>query len=145
MFAAVQQKLVAALTSGKYKQARGSLKRIDPDGARHCCLGVLCELYAAENGGKFVPDPELPVSKRAAYGREGGEAMFDGDTNMPSHRVLAWAGLDQVVAADLAEKNDAGASFKQIATAISKLPVSEQFKVVRWANQYGTGVKKVRI
>lgn len=34
-------KLVAALRSGKYKPAKGSLR----DGENYCCLGVACEVY----------------------------------------------------------------------------------------------------
>ena len=41
----VKDKWVAALKSGKYKQARGYLKTENG----YCCLGVLCELFIAES------------------------------------------------------------------------------------------------
>lgn len=46
----VMEKWVAALRSGKYKQGRDKLKKKDTKGViRHCCLGVLCELYNEQN------------------------------------------------------------------------------------------------
>ena len=38
----VQRQWVEALRSGKYQQAKGSLRR----GDAMCCLGVACDLYA---------------------------------------------------------------------------------------------------
>lgn len=35
------RKLIRALRSGKYEQARGALR----DGQKFCCLGVACDLY----------------------------------------------------------------------------------------------------
>ena len=41
---------VSELRSGKYKQGYGLLKQIDDEEVilKHCCLGVLCELYQSE-------------------------------------------------------------------------------------------------
>lgn len=42
----VAKKWVKALRSGKYKQGKGYLKQLDSKNEpKHCCLGVLCELY----------------------------------------------------------------------------------------------------
>jgi len=42
----VAKKWVEALRSGKYKQGKAYLKQINSKNEpRHCCLGVLCELY----------------------------------------------------------------------------------------------------
>lgn len=51
MKAAIAQDWADALESGRYRQARGVLGRIDPETGRrsHCCLGVLCML-AVEAG-----------------------------------------------------------------------------------------------
>ncbi len=43
----LKQKWIDALRSGDYEQGKGLLCRITPDGAKYCCLGVLCEV---ENG-----------------------------------------------------------------------------------------------
>lgn len=49
----VMEKWVAALRSGKYKQGKDKLKKKDAKGViRHCCLGVLCEVYNQENKNK---------------------------------------------------------------------------------------------
>ena len=40
------KKWIKALRSGKYKQGKGYLKQFNSKNEpRHCCLGVLCELY----------------------------------------------------------------------------------------------------
>jgi hypothetical protein len=42
----VAKKWIKALRSGKYKQGKGYLKQFtSKNEPRHCCLGVLCELY----------------------------------------------------------------------------------------------------
>ena len=42
----IAKKWVKALRSGKYKQGKGYLKQFTSrNEPRHCCLGVLCELY----------------------------------------------------------------------------------------------------
>lgn len=42
----IAKKWVRALRSGKYKQGKGYLKQFtSKNEPRHCCLGVLCELY----------------------------------------------------------------------------------------------------
>jgi hypothetical protein len=55
---AQKQSWIDALRSGKYTQGQGYLK-ID---GRHCCLGVACELFAAEAGA--VPKDHI------AHGRQ---------------------------------------------------------------------------
>lgn len=49
---AVMKKWVAALESGRYKQTKGTLRQQNKDGKSygHCCLGVLCDIYAKETG-----------------------------------------------------------------------------------------------
>lgn len=102
MIPSVKAKWVAALRSGKYKQARGRLRKINAKTgeARHCCLGVLCELYVEETGKTTNMDRGTPLSP-----------------------VVFWAGLDGACAnlpggSNLAVKNDKGASFAQIANII---------------------------
>jgi len=42
----IAKKWIKALRSGKYKQGKGYLKQFtSKNEPRHCCLGVLCELY----------------------------------------------------------------------------------------------------
>lgn len=43
----IKRRWIKALTSGKYKQGKGALKR----GDRFCCLGVLCDLHSRTKAG----------------------------------------------------------------------------------------------
>jgi hypothetical protein len=53
MKADIKKKWVAALRSGEYLQAYSKLR----SGARYCCLGVLCDLYAKDTGrGSWIGD-----------------------------------------------------------------------------------------
>lgn len=49
----IAEKWVAALRSGKYEQAKGTLKSINQGG--FCCLGVLCDITAL---GRWEMDSE---------------------------------------------------------------------------------------
>ena len=48
MDTAIKTKWLAALRSGEYKQARGSLEEVQDGESCFCCLGVLCDLAAKE-------------------------------------------------------------------------------------------------
>ena len=45
----MKKKWVEALRSGKYVQGSGSLRYTTYSGAKHCCLGVLCEITGYKN------------------------------------------------------------------------------------------------
>ncbi len=97
-------KLVRALESGKYKQARKKLRR----GDRFCCLGVACDISKL---GKWTDT----------------ETYFDKSDILPS-KVQRWLGIDSTMAVEfsadeyenLADMNDKGCSFKRIAAVIRK-------------------------
>jgi hypothetical protein len=73
----VQEKWVAALRSGEYKQTREILR--DEEG--FCCLGVLTDLYIQENGLEWGSDPD-----RSVY-------TFDDEEEIPPSVVREWAGM----------------------------------------------------
>lgn len=73
----VKDKWIAALRSGKYKQTRGFLG--DMNG--HCCLGVLCEVFADEGNPLSVCMTQQNV------------VSYNGCTRYPPPDVLEWAGL----------------------------------------------------
>lgn len=125
----VMKKWVKALRSGKYKQGQGLLKQTTiKDKTYHCCLGVLCELY----------NNEMRKSKKKTLS----EQEYDGIHNFNKQReclpklVQKWAGLHSKMGdfrdvdrsditsygdfASLADMNDLGRSFKQIARTIEK-------------------------
>lgn len=96
---------VQALRSGKYTQAQGRLKVA----GSYCCLGVACELYRIETGeGDWYHD-----------------SFLDQPAVLPG-RVRDWLGLHDIEGAlgygakqtSLAERNDMGDSFDEIANLI---------------------------
>lgn len=104
------KRFVAALRSGTYQQARGSLRRSHPNGYAYCCLGVACMEYRQATG--------LPVS------------LSSGITLTPE--VRDWLGFttegghyyrDNDVDASLADDNDArNKTFAEIADIIESEP-----------------------
>jgi hypothetical protein len=95
---------VEALRSEKYDQGKRQLR--NPADDSFCCLGVLCNLHAQEH-------PEIAAKQKKPE-------MYMYHTAMPHPEVYAWAGLDRDNAGTLANMNDNGKSFKQIANWISK-------------------------
>ena len=98
---------VEALRSGKYQQAQGMLR----DNGAYCCLGVVCELSKL---GKWDDDRYVV-----------GKWRLNGELETP---VREWIGLycdagtyDPAEAnASLAEQNDTGATFSEIADLIEQ-------------------------
>ena len=94
---------IEALTSGKYNQGTGALKGVDS----FCCLGVLCDLYIQKNeGNKWEEDNS-----------------YLGEKDILPETVMNWAGLndqnpDVQEYSSLAEMNDDGYTFKEIAQII---------------------------
>jgi hypothetical protein len=113
------------LRSGEYTQGQNHL-RIEGDDycnvpTRHCCLGVLCDMYAQSADGKrhksvwdegACDDACAPVEFRVKGENPQGQ--------MPPRAVMRWAGIDEYDAAELAEMNDEGKTFKQIAQVIER-------------------------
>lgn len=113
----VKAKWLAALRSDEYPQGRGALHRQYPDDTEtFCCLGVLCEI-----GVKDEVFERLSVSrdnrlhKLAQYSFAGSLRI---SSIMPESDIREWAGLDVRACDDLAEANDEGRSFHDIANFI---------------------------
>lgn len=111
------RKWIKALRSGKYKQAREKLCKVDSKGnERFCCLGVACDLFI-KSGGDL--ESEDSIDGFRWYGSD--------DSSLPG-AVQSWLGLSSDTGNlipfsfgnSLAGKNDNGASFKQIADIIEK-------------------------
>lgn len=107
----VKRRWVKALRSGKYKQSDGQLCYTENDGSKsYCCLGVLCDIY-----NKDLWD---------------GYDAFLGEESFLPDEVKKWAGLDErdpvlserstITDGTAANFNDAGRTFKQIATLIER-------------------------
>lgn len=121
----IKQKWVDALRSGEYQQATGRLRNIHG----FCCLGVLCDLYAQEpfnKGWMFRGEDEK-------YPLQEDYWVFDGESELLPSSVRQWAGLksncpdikvecededEEYFYTTVAELNDDGTTFKQIADLI---------------------------
>lgn len=124
----IKKRWIEALRSGRYEQGKSCLAREQPEGGEiaFCCLGVLCELSVEEgvavrervNGDRIcyngsichlpaeVRDWALVSSSQAAYFDPADVALHCPDV-VTSRRH-----------ATLADLNDSGASFRQIADLI---------------------------
>jgi len=122
----VMKKWVKALRSGKFKQTQGTLKQYDSKGnAKHCCLGVLCELYNDEmRKNKKKTLPETVKAYNNFY--PDGYCSFDGHEGDLPKKVMKWAGLETNYGLysrhknSLVDWNDNGHSFNKIANIIEK-------------------------
>ena len=110
----IYKRWLAALRSGKYKQATGEMrtctqiynaKKDEYEVKKvhgHCCLGVLEDLAVRDGGPAW--DTKLGVSS---------------DDSMPRKVILDFLGLDKDMVNHLIELNDAeGKSFEEIADVI---------------------------
>lgn len=84
----IKEKWVAALRSGEYEQANGTLHKIEQkDGKEvhsYCCLGVLCELAVADG----VVEPKRHLGRDVGGYGPNAEVWF-----LPIP-VREWAGMD---------------------------------------------------
>lgn len=132
---------VDTLRSGKYKQTDNTLTKLDEDGNVEacCCLGVACELavQAGVDITRLTTHPgggdgeEDIIRYEAAYQWDNGTQ----DAVLPEP-VREWLGLktfggeyvmhdeefDDEISTSLAEQNDNGATFEEIAQIIESEP-----------------------
>ena len=59
----IKREWLAALRSGEYRQAHGTLRAADNGGTYYCCLGVLCDIHRAAglgnwSGGRYLGECE---------------------------------------------------------------------------------------
>ena len=120
---AVKAKWLAALRSGDYLQARDDLRVVDEHGVdSYCCLGVLCDLYRKDVGGAWGSGTH---DSDGTFRADNGSISSGSTLNETLHR---WAGVPvsriRVHAPDktdtLAELNDMGCSFSEIADLIEE-------------------------
>lgn len=122
----IKQLWVGALLSGEYKQAQEVLCL--RDGETMCCLGVLCDLYLKENKRSWADEGEEHLYFPATASRFEHEVL-------PAE-VMEWSGMETEMGkfdcdvpnpvnefntnVSLAELNDKGMTFKEIAVLIDK-------------------------
>lgn len=106
---------VKALESGKYKQGKGSLHRINEEKEHEfCCLGVACDLYKKLGG-------RLPTIKKRDLVQYGGCDIYLPPTVKDALGLSATNG-SFASPSSLADMNDNGKSFKEIAAVIRSKP-----------------------
>lgn len=115
----IKNKWVKALESGEYRQGTGYLHKKD----NFCCLGVLCDLAAKE--GVVVPEPGTD----GVITYVSAEISLDSSYEVLPEAVQIWSGLqteNPILKIEgrsnnsLAEFNDEGKSFKEIAELIKE-------------------------
>lgn len=112
---------LTALRSGEYQQARGYLHTDEG----YCCLGVACDIYRKETGkGEWAPSNSNDYTPRYAFVL----GCTDQELGLPDE-VAAWLGLESNMGdyvndeeRTLADENDAGTTFEQIAEIIESRP-----------------------
>jgi hypothetical protein len=110
----IKQQWVTALRSNEYSQTQGNLR--SPNG--FCCLGVLCDVYAKQTGNKWIIQLTEDGIPFTYY-------YFDEASITLPESVKKWAGLDMPnplikEELSLAELNDAGKTFEEIAQLIDE-------------------------
>jgi hypothetical protein len=119
----VKKLWVDALTSGEYKQTKGTLK----DETGFCCLGVLCDIYTKETkNGVWREECGLMTFDII---HEATNTLLECGEGVPPNVVVNWAGLDDdnptvkgvgKTEQSLAEWNDGGKTFEEMAEIINK-------------------------
>jgi hypothetical protein len=115
----IKAKWVAALRSGEYQQGKAHLQTGD---GKFCCLGVLCDLYRKETGHgywtTYYNDKafNLPGESTSPY-------YPPLEINKWVERETNWVKVSITInglSRPIAEHNDGGATFTQIADALEE-------------------------
>lgn len=111
----IKQKWIEALESGEYEQGQGGLRIEDEGGPdKFCCLGVLADIINPD-GWQTPQDPSWCSGKRIyCY-----EFMNEGTDFIPDN-IAYEIGLSSDHQAELANMNDEGKKFHEIAEEIRK-------------------------
>ena len=116
-----KEKWVEALTSGEYQQAEGALRKIVEKGeVRHCCLGVLMEVGGCKlKDGRFIATGTVEPEEDES-GKERLVIVDDPDCEFIGSRPAKKFGITAEQQQKLAKFNDAGKSFRWIASYIKR-------------------------
>jgi hypothetical protein len=105
MIEGLKQKWITALEGEEFVQGHFYLKDFVHSPVKHCCLGVLCEIYMREK--EITPDSSAFM--KLSYNRANG---------MLIDKILSEVGLEKDLAVELASANDDGKTFAEIAVMI---------------------------
>jgi hypothetical protein len=136
MNAEIKAQWVAALRSGDYIQGKSRLATIRGNGTvEYCCLGVLCDV--AVKSGLDIAVCEGDVTSGTTSGSEFAPLYYGDAAGLLPDSVVQWAGLESVAEEDsggeyrvdievdgytydLAQMNDCGSTFAEIADTIAQ-------------------------
>ncbi len=87
----IKEQWAADLESGDYAKCTGALCRPGKGHDSFCCLGLLCNIFAEQQGGEEGFDEKI--------GKDGSSLRapcltFDGEKGILPRRVREWAGLE---------------------------------------------------
>jgi hypothetical protein len=123
----VAKKWVKALRSGKFKQGHNFLKTSRKNKVRHCCLGVLCELYDQEQKRKHKKRLKQTTARIYHYVDDELCYRMDNMVDVLPKAVQKWAGISDpsgnvsfINYETLIDMNDGGCTFNRIAKVIEK-------------------------
>jgi hypothetical protein len=128
----VAKKWVKALRSGKFKQGHNFLKTSRKNKVRHCCLGVLCELYDQEQKRKHKKRLKQTAARIYHYVDDELCYRIDNMVDVLPKAVQKWAGIKDksgnvsfinrglFAYETLVDMNDGGCTFNRIAKVIEK-------------------------
>ena len=136
MKSTIAQKWIKALRSNKYKQGKMALRTKTRHGTvRHCCLGVLCDLYNKDHKRKLKIKKTNDPKDQGEIDPSTTVFTIGGDPWALPEVVRNWAGIkdkegmffdtdpvnvNRWSCNSLSEMNDEGASFKEIAQFIEE-------------------------
>jgi hypothetical protein len=103
--AARRRKLIDALRSGRYRKARGQLRK----GNRFCATGVACDLFAQ--------DHPLWMWDGNYFGQIG---IMQGFAKIPPYAVVDYFGLDRVGLDHLMDANDKRGGWEPVITILEE-------------------------
>lgn len=116
-FSPEQTEWLEALESGKYEQHIGSLGKIYDNKKSFCCLGVACKIFQ----NKFNLKIRYDIMDRIIFNNE--TACLAGELDDLRRLLKLKSGNGKIDEEScLAQMNDAGKSFEEIAAFIRKNP-----------------------
>ena len=108
----IKKKWLKALRSDKYIQGEGALCTTNSVDT-FCCIGVLCNVRAEGNKKRYWRETDSKSDNPL-------ELIFLGGSSVLTDSMLQWAGLTEDEQDKLAEMNDLGNSFQEIADYIEE-------------------------
>lgn len=127
----IAKKWIKALRSGKYTRGESYLKQEINGKTKHCCLGVLCEIYNETMKKSHKKILTLTLKRHNITNTKADSVWyFEGIEGHLPRKVRIWSGIRTCVAdyreptehigGTLSDLNDTGHSFNKIATVIEK-------------------------